>query len=58
MASLAYEGLKESLRLIARCTDAIPGVKSATQGFLELIERYDVCSILFFLVCRRPEILV
>ncbi|KAF5318835.1 hypothetical protein D9619_010805 [Psilocybe cf. subviscida] len=44
MASLAYEGLKESLRLIVRCTDAIPGVKSATQGFLEIIERYDAVT--------------
>lgn len=49
VAPLAYEGLKEGLHVIVRCTDAIPVVKSATQGFLEIIERYDVCNIYFSL---------
>ncbi|KAF5318822.1 hypothetical protein D9619_010801 [Psilocybe cf. subviscida] len=42
--ALAYEGLKEGLRLVIRCTDAFPFVKSAMQGFLEVFERYDAVT--------------
>lgn len=41
-AAVAYEGLKEGLRVVVRCSDAFPLVKSGMQGLLEIFERYDV----------------
>ncbi|KAF5325322.1 hypothetical protein D9619_009808 [Psilocybe cf. subviscida] len=38
---LAYEGLKESLRTVERCSDFFPPLKSATNAVLEVIERYE-----------------
>lgn len=51
-AAVAYKGLKEGLRLVVRCSDAFPIVKSATQGILEIFDRYDVSSakVFFYLI--------
>jgi len=40
---LAYEGLKESLRAVERCSDFFHPLKSATRAVLEVIDRYEVC---------------
>ncbi|TFK31077.1 hypothetical protein BDQ12DRAFT_760441 [Crucibulum laeve] len=41
-AAIAWAGVKDSLRIVVRVSDVFPPLKSATEGVLAVIERFEV----------------